>query len=112
MQCANVGISASEPGIVGCLTYLDDHEGSGFESFFKGTCKYFTCIAWKELTDRQVLFDAELMKDWYWYSLLIHSPDTVADLCAEYGDPDDVSDERLEELKMELHDLLMENELF
>ncbi|HNX24616.1 MAG TPA: hypothetical protein PKG60_11260 [Spirochaetota bacterium] len=111
MQCAHVGISGSDPGLVGCLTYHDDHRGSGFESFFTGTCKHFLCVAWNELTDRQVLFAAELMKDWYYYSLLVNSLEILMDLCAEYESPEDVPDEVLSELKIELKEKLMEDDL-
>jgi len=111
MQCGNVGISDSDPGLVGCLTYHDDHRGSGFESFFTGTCKHFLCVAWNELTDRQVLFAAKLMKDWYYYSLLINSLEILMDLCAEYERPEDVPAETLAELKIELVEKLMEDDL-
>lgn len=111
MQCGNVGISGSDPGIVGCLTYMDDHKGCGFESFFTGTCKHFLCVAWNELTDRQVIFAAKLMKDWYYYSLLINSLEILMDLCAEYERPEDVPDEVLEDLKIELVQNLMEDDL-
>jgi hypothetical protein len=111
MQCGNVGISESDPGLVGCLTYHDNHSGSGFESFFTGTCKSFLCVAWNELTDRQVLFAAELMKDWYYYSLLINSLEILMDLCAEYESPRDVPDEILAELKIELTEKLMDDDL-
>ena len=112
MQCGNVGFSRSDPGLVCCLTYDDDHNGSGFESFFTGTCKNFRCTAWNELTDRQVMFAAELMKDWYYYSLLINSLEMTMDLCAEYGSPADVPEEIIEELKIELAAKVRENELF
>ena len=111
MQCGNVGISDSDPGLVCCLTYFDDHKGSGFESFFTGTCKHFLCVAWNELTDRQVLFAAELMKDWYYYSLLINSLEILMDLCADYESPEDVPEEILAELKLELVEKLMEDDL-
>lgn len=111
MQCGNVGISDSDPGLVGCLTYHDDHKGSGFESFFTGTCKHFLCVAWNELTDRQVLFAAKLMKDWYYYSLLINSLEILMDLCAEYESPEDVPSGILAELKIELVENLMEDDL-
>jgi len=110
MQCPHIGISRSEPGLVGCLTYCDDHMGRKFESFFNGTCKGFHCSAWKELTDRQVLFAAELMKDWYYYSLLVNSLEKVQDLCAEYESPSDVSEETLEEIKAELRANMMDDE--
>jgi len=111
MQCPHIGISGSDPGIVCCLTYHDNHKGSGFESFFTGTCKTFLCTAWNELTDRQVLFAAELMKDWYYYSLLINSLEILMDLCAEYESPQDVPEEILEELKIELKEKLLEDDL-
>jgi hypothetical protein len=112
MQCGNVGISRTEPGLVCCLTYHDEHKGSGFESFFKGTCKGFRCTAWNELTDRHILFSAELMKDWYYYSLLINSLELTMELCAEYESPRDVPDEILAELKIELETKSREYELF
>jgi hypothetical protein len=111
MQCVHVGISDSDPGIVGCLTYHDDHKDSCFESFFTGTCKHFLCVAWNELTDRQVLFAAELMKDWYYYSLLINSLEILMDLYAEYERPEDVPAEVLDDLKIELVRNLMEDDL-
>lgn len=111
MQCPHIGICGSDPGIVCCLTYHDNHQGSGFESFFSGTCKTFLCTAWNELTDRQVLFAAELMKDWYYYSLLINSLEILMDLCAEYESPHDVQEEILEELKIELKEKLFEDDL-
>ncbi len=111
MQCGNVGITDDEPGIVCCLTYNDDHTGCGFESFFTGTCKHFLCVAWNELTDRQVLFAAELMRDWYYYSLLINSLEILMDLCAEYDRPDDIPDDVLDDIKSELVKNLLEDDL-
>ena len=111
IQCANVGISGAEPGIVCCLAYHENLAGSGFESFFKGTCKRFLCSAWHELSDRQVLFAAELMKDWYYYSLIINSAELLIDLCADYGNPDDVPDDILEDLKDELTSDLPDTDL-
>ena len=111
MQCQNIGISDSDPGLVGCLTYHDNHKGSGFDNFFTGTCKTFLCVAWNELTDRHVLFAAQLMKDWYYYSLLINSLELLMDLCAEYESPEDVPAETLVELKIELVEKLMEDDL-
>lgn len=111
MQCPHVGISSSEPGIICCLTYYDDHSESVFRSFFNGTCRTFMCTAWKELTDRHVIFAAKLFRDWYYYSLLINSPDIVMELCAEYDDPREIPAETVEELKTELREKLMEDDL-
>jgi hypothetical protein len=112
LQCSNVGISKNDPGIVCCLTYLDDHKEIEFDTFFRGTCKKFVCNAWINLTDRQVLFTAELMKDWYYYSLMLYSTDLVMDFCAEYEHPSDVPEEILAELKNELVETLRENDFY
>jgi hypothetical protein len=111
IQCPNVGISISEPGIVCCLTYDDDHEGCGFKSFFSGTCRSFFCAAWYDLSDRQVAFAAELMKDWYYYSLLIMSTETLAALCADYESPRNVPADVLESLKCDLPGQLQDTDL-
>ncbi len=111
MQCPNVGITDQDPGMVCCLTYFDDHTGCEFKSFFKGTCKSFLCVAWNELTDRQVLFAAKLMRDWYYYSLLINSLELLMELCAEYETPENVPPEILEELKIDLIGKLMEDDM-
>ena len=111
MQCSNICILESEPGIVCCSVYFDEDKQGRIGSYFTGTCKGFLCDAWIDLTDRQVLFAAALMKEWYYYSLLIKSPEILMDLCAEYDDPDDVPGGVLEELKIELADSLFEDDL-
>lgn len=111
MQCPHVGFSGDEPGIVCCLVYSDEKNSAGLNSFFNGTCKNFFCAAWDELTDRQVLFAAELMKDWYYYSLLINSVEALTGLYAEYEHAGDVPPDRLSELKLELEQSLLEEDL-
>ena len=111
MQCPHVGISGSEPGIVCCLSYYDDNKPPEFRSFFTGTCKNFYCTAWNDLTERQVLFAAELMRDWYYYSLLINCTEIIMELCAEYDSPGDVPEKVLDELRLELVKKLNEDDL-
>ncbi|HPS59175.1 MAG TPA: hypothetical protein PK514_13805 [Spirochaetota bacterium] len=111
MQCTHVGISGSEPGIVCCLSYNDNEKPPEFRSFFKGTCKNFYCVAWNELTAKQILFAAELMGDWYYYSLLINCIEILMDLCSEYEYPSDMPGSVLEELKLELVNKLNEDDL-
>jgi len=111
MQCPYIGISRVEPDMVCCLVYHDSHEDERFASFFRGTCRTFLCTAWRELEEEHVLFAAKLMADWYYYSLMIQSPEMLMDLCAEYHDPGDVPDDLLEELKTELVEKLREDDL-
>lgn len=111
MQCPHVGISSSEPGIVCCLSYNDNDKPPAFSSFFTGTCKNFYCVAWNELTARQILFAAELTGDWYYYSLLINCIEILMDLCSEYEEPSDVPESVLDDLKDELVKKLHEDDL-
>jgi hypothetical protein len=106
MQCPHVGIAASDQGLVSCLAYSDCERGGKLQSYFTGTCKNFLCQAWDELTGREVLFAAELMSDWYYYSLLINDIEALRNVCAEYESPDDVTPESLELLKTELAERL------
>ncbi len=110
MQCPHTGFSQSEPGILCCLVYSEYLSG-GVASFFNGTCRQFLCPAWDELTDREVLFAAELTGDWYYYSLLINSIELIKDICADYTSPGDVPEERLMELKKELITNLREEDI-
>jgi len=110
IQCSHVGMDPSEPGMVCCLLYGEDDRGGDVESFFNGTCKNFYCPAWDDLTDRQVLFAARLMGDWYYYSLLINDNAEVHDLCASYDRPEDVPAEELVSLKERLAERLMEED--
>jgi hypothetical protein len=111
MQCPHIGISPSEPGIVCCLSYMDDDRPPAFKSFFSGTCKNFYCAAWSELSERQILFAAELTGDWYYYSLLINCTDILSELCSDYEKPRDVPRNIFKELKLELVKKLNEDDL-
>ena len=108
MQCPYIGISHR---YLCCLVYSEDHKDKVYESFFTGTCKNFLCAAWDELTDREVLFAAELMQDWYYYSLLVNSPEIVIKLCAEYTASKDIPEDAFIELKTELRRRLLEEDM-
>jgi hypothetical protein len=110
LQCPNVGMQDSEPGLLCCLVYTDHDRGEEFESFFESTCKIFRCPAWYELTDRQVLFAARLMRDWYYYGLLINDIEALQELYAEYDRPEDVPDEEMESLKERLIEFFMDED--
>ncbi|MCL1833249.1 MAG: hypothetical protein FWG49_01980 [Leptospirales bacterium] len=111
MQCSYIGISDSDHRQLCCLIYSEDHKDKVYESFLTGTCKTFLCAAWDELTDREVLFAAELMQDWYYYSLLVNSPEIVTRLCAEYTASKDIPEDALIELKIELRRRLLEEDM-
>ena len=102
MQCPHVGLS--EDNEVFCLIYAEPDKKGEVLSFFNGTCSNFFCPAWDVLTDKQVIFAARLMKDWFYYSLLINDIEAVQDLCASYSSPDDVPEDVLDELKEDILD--------
>lgn len=100
MQCPHVGLS--DDNEVFCLIYDEPDKKGEVLSFFNGTCGNFYCPAWDVLTDKQVVFAARLMKDWFYYSLLINDIEAVQDLCASYSSPEDVPEDELEELKKDI----------
>ena len=110
MQCSHLGMDPSDPGVVCCLIYDEHDRGEAVESFYNGTCKTFYCPAWHELSDRQVLFAARLMGDWYYYSLFINHIESVLELCALYDSPEDVPEEELRDLKEELVGIFIEED--
>ncbi len=100
MQCPHVALDFDDE--IYCLMYNERDKKGEILTFFNGTCSNFYCPAWDDLTDRQVVFAARLMHDWYYYSLLINDIEAVQNLCAEYDSPGDVPHEAVEELKAEL----------
>ncbi len=111
IQCPNIGMRSSEPGMIGCLAYDDENfQTNEAGVFFKGMCKSFYCPAWYDLTDRQILFAAQLMGDWYNYSLFINDTESVREICAEYRHPEEVPAEFLEMVKEELKERFLEED--
>jgi len=102
MQCPHVGLS--DDNEVFCIIYDEPDKKGEVLSFFNGTCANFYCPAWDVLTDRQVVFAARLMKDWFYYSLLINDIEAVQNLCALYNSPEDVPEDELRELKEDILD--------
>jgi hypothetical protein len=110
MQCANFGELPGEPGILGCLVYHTEELTGDAASFFHGTCKVFTCPACQNLDDRQILFAAELMQDWYYYGLFLNDLVRLEEFHAEYGSAENVPEDVLEELKEELYEHFIEED--
>ena len=110
IQCQNVAVLPEDYNLVGCLIYNCYDIETTTESFFKGTCKNFLCSAWNDLTDRQVLFAAQLMQDCYYYSLFINDIEFVHEICALYNLPKDVPLEELSLLKEQLVERFLEED--
>jgi len=103
IQCEYVGYIDSSKTEIGCLIYNDELSKTGsMAKFFSKTCKTFFCPASNILTDDEILFAAELMQDWYYYSLLINEISILKGLCREYKSPGHVPENRLDAVKGEL----------
>ncbi len=99
IQCSFVGFTGID-GEIGCLAYnnqgpFTDADGE----FFIKTCKIFSCRARDELTAGEIRFAAELMRDWYYYSLLIHEIPMLRDLIKRYSTVQSVTEERLSRIQ-------------
>lgn len=110
IQCPNVGMSREDPGIICCLVYDCAPHDKKISSFFNGTCKNFFCAAWDSLTDEEVLFAAELMGDWYYYSLFINDIESLKEEFSTYGTPQHVPVSRLAEIKEKLVQRLIDED--
>lgn len=100
MQCPHVGLSPDDE--ICCIIYSEPDKKGEVLSFFNGTCRNFFCPAWDILTDREITFAARLMRDWYFYSLLINDIESLQELCSSYSSPEDIPEDAVEELKDEI----------
>lgn len=97
--CTFTGFVTSEPNIIGCLL----HEGR--EGALRHDCprnyssKNFTCPAKERLTSSEILFAAQLFRDWFYYSLLIQSRDLLSQLTEKYLKPGDLPADEIISLK-------------
>lgn len=105
-RCPHIGIINGDARTIGCLIYLRTANGDPAESFFKYTCKNFSCRARETLSREEILFAARLMRDWYYYSLLINEITLLQGLFRKYGLPERIPREELVLLKRGLAGLL------
>ena len=108
IQCPFVSV-IDNPGEIGCALYPDNHEEDlRFECFQNYTCKYFSCLSRDLLNHAEIMFAAKLMGDWYYYTMLIHSIDTLRGMIKEYIYPENVSESALADVKNDLEKTLRE----
>ena len=102
LQCPFVS-SMEDPREIGCALYPNTgEEDLRFECFQNYTCKYFSCQSRELLTDREVLFAARLLGDWYYYTMMIHSINILRDVIIEYTSPEMVSPRALTDIRNRL----------
>ncbi|MCX7678357.1 MAG: hypothetical protein N2316_03980 [Spirochaetes bacterium] len=106
MQCPFVILM--DDNTIGCAIY--PHRGDSdmrFDCFQNYTCKYFSCISHELLSDDEILYAARLFRDWYYYSLFIHSIDLLKTFKCSHPIPEAVDNLTLELLKQKLESSLI-----
>lgn len=108
IQCEYIGYIDKELSAAGCLIY-QNAGSAGKESveFFNRTCKVFLCPASEILSGEEIVFAARLMRDWYYYSLLINEINILKELKKKYNDPGNVPRQEVLSIKENLQDLLI-----
>lgn len=100
IQCPSLGFIDHDSNIIGCLLYHNsDIPDLRFHRFQDHTCKNFFCTAENILAENEILFASELMRDWYYYSLLINEIDLLKELTARYRYPENVPDRVMQSVK-------------
>jgi len=96
-----------DDGTIGCAIYPETtQEDMRFDCFNNYTCKYFSCIAKEILTPAEIEYAARLFKDWYYYTLFIHSINILRQFKERYPHLENVSLEDINKLKQTLADQL------
>lgn len=108
MKCPYIS-QIDENNTIGCLAYDNiDMLDNKMKEFFLKTCKIFYCRAWDVLSDREVIFAAELLKDWYYYSLLINDCQYLKEISKKFKYPGNISEDELNTIKNNLEKKLCE----
>jgi hypothetical protein len=89
-------------GLIGCLLHGPGDPSLRYDCFLNYSSKSFTCAARENLADGEIIFAAELFRDWYYYSLLIHAPGALKRVMADHAEPQSVDPDALLSLREEL----------
>jgi len=70
-HCAYIGVVDDNTNLIGCTIYKQTNKTADISEFFNTVCSVFQCKAFEELENEEILFAAELCRDWFYYSILI-----------------------------------------
>jgi len=102
IQCPFMGYNR-DGTILGCLAYDDSNAfGKEHHAFFVQTCQTFCCQAWDKLSDQEISLAAFIMRDWFYYSLLIHNILELKEFSKRYSVTSLINKEEIEALKCRL----------
>lgn len=105
LQCPFV--CALDDGTIGCALYPNkDETDARFDCFQSYTCKYFSCPAAEMLSKEEIVYAARLFKDWYYYTLFIHSIELLRQFKKSNPVPDEVPEPIIDDLKQILDGML------
>ncbi len=98
LQCPFVCLL--DDGTVGCAIYpAHGEDDMRFDCFQNYTCKYFSCASKKILIGEEILYAARLFRDWYYYTLFIHSIDIIRKFRLAHPIVEKIEESALTELK-------------
>ncbi|MFA5519075.1 MAG: hypothetical protein WDA74_07470 [Spirochaetota bacterium] len=106
MYCEFIAVNESN-NLIGCMAYSDSTMFSSAHSlFFEKTCKTFYCKAAEILSEKEILFAAELARDWYYYPLLINEVNHLRKTMKLYQTPKQVEADCFDKIKKDLLGLM------
>ncbi|MBN2077797.1 MAG: hypothetical protein JW838_02455 [Spirochaetes bacterium] len=79
-----------ESGIIGCALHSDTPGEERHDCVRSYSGKRFRCEVHDALGDDEVRYAASLMRDWYYYSILIHSATILREIMSGHPSPGEV----------------------
>ncbi len=102
-ECPFLGYIYEDRQVVGCLAYSNPYFIRKERcDFFNNTCKKFSCLARDTLNEYEIKFAAELMRDWFYYSLLINEINILRTLTSHFKKAGSVPAREKERIRAEL----------
>ena len=103
MQCKYVGYTDRGKNEIGCLIHESEPKMTSSEKeFFRKVCSTFYCKGRDVLTKKEILFAAELTRDWFYYPILITEINYLRKLVNIYDNPSKITDNEMKKIKDDL----------
>lgn len=107
MQCRYVGHTDYDRNEIGCLIHDNEPKMTPSEKdFFRKVCSTFYCKGRDVLSKKEILFAAELTRDWFYYPILITEIKYLRKLVNIYENPGKVTEPEIKKIKNDLNEIL------